>query len=233
MTTSSSPRCYTCRIRSCSFLQHCQKHTLDVLSDAKDHRVFKKGETILQEGDESKGLFFIQNGVVKVQLNGVSGRPLILRLSGQGEHFGHRISPGSRQSPYSIVAVEDTSICFVSNESYMKLASGHAEFQQEIVASYLNELQQVEARTLLLAHKTVRQKIADTLLKVAAAYRYKHNASGIRVHLDRQEMADLAGTTKEQVSKILFELKDEGLLRFRAKHFKYMDTAALQRIVEG
>jgi CRP/FNR family transcriptional regulator len=203
------------------------------LSDAKDHRVFKKGDVILREGDESRGLFFIQNGVVKVQLNGVLGRPLILRLSGQGAHFGHRITPGSRQSPYSVVAVEDTSICFVSNENYQKLASGHAEFQNEIVASYLNELQQVEARTLLLAHKTVRQKVADALLKVAAAYRYQHNASGIRVHLDRQDMADLAGTTKEQVSKILFEFKEEGFLRFRAKHFKYMDTTALQRLVES
>lgn len=230
MNKSFSPRCYTCRIRSCSFLQNCHKQTLDVLSDAKRHWIFQKGETILQEGEESGGLYFIQNGVVKVQLNGVTGRPLILRLSGQGEHFGHRRTAGIAINPYSVVAVEETSVCFVTNEDYQRLHDNYAEFQKEIVSSYLKELQQVEARTLLLAHKSVRQKVADVLLKIAAAYHYLPNASGIRVHLDRQEMADLAGTTKEQVSKVLFDFKNEGLIRFRAKHFKFIDTIALQQI---
>lgn len=233
MTKSFSSRCFTCRVRNCSFLQKCYKQTLEELSDAKYHHVFKRGETILQEGEESKGLFFIQNGVVKVQLNGVTGRPLILRLSGQGEHFGDRIVHHRAANPYSVVAVEDTAVCFVRNEDYLKLNEAHEEFRKEVIASYLKELQQVEVRSLLLAHKTVRQKVADVLLKIADAYCYRHNGPGIRVHLDRQEMADLAGTTKEQVSKILFDFKSEGLLGFRAKHFTFIDRIALEGIVAG
>jgi Crp-like helix-turn-helix domain len=71
------------------------------------------------------------------------------------------------------------------------------------------------------------------MLQIAKAYQYQHDAKGIRIHLERQEIADLASTTKEQVSKVLFDLKEEGLLNFRAKHFKYLDTGALQQIVAG
>ena len=157
---------------------------------------------------------------------------MILRLSGQGEHFGNRSCLGGNASPYSVVAVEDTSICFVTCEDYLKLANDHEAFQKEIMASYLKELQQVESRALLLAHKNVRQKVADVLLKIAAVYQYRHHASGIRVGLHRQDMADLSGTTKEQVSKVLFDFQREGLFRFRARHFKYMDTAALRQMTE-
>jgi CRP-like cAMP-binding protein len=55
---------------------------------------------------------------------------------------------------------------------------------------------------------------------------------GIRVHVDRQEMADLAGTTKEQVSRILADFDQEQLIRFRAKHFKYIATDKLREIAE-
>jgi DNA-binding transcriptional regulator YhcF (GntR family) len=46
-------------------------------------------------------------------------------------------------------------------------------------------------------------------------------------------MADMAGTTKEQVSKTLAELMNQGLIRCRAKHFKYIDREGLSALVEG
>jgi len=56
---------------------------------------------------------------------------------------------------------------------------------------------------------------------------------GIRVHIDRQEMADLAGTTKEQVSRVLADFDQEELIRFRAKHFKYIAVDQLKNIAES
>jgi hypothetical protein len=46
-------------------------------------------------------------------------------------------------------------------------------------------------------------------------------------------MADMAGTTKEQVSKTLGELMHQGLIRCRAKHFKFIDREGLSALVDG
>ena len=46
-------------------------------------------------------------------------------------------------------------------------------------------------------------------------------------------MADLAGTTKEQVSRILADFDQEELIRFRAKHFKYIAVDKLRQIAES
>jgi CRP-like cAMP-binding protein len=226
-------RCYTCRIKSCSFLKDCSKDVLEEISDLKQHFTFERGELIVRENEEIKGVYFISTGVAKVLLNGIQGRPLIIRLLQPGEVFGHRINANHRTHPASIVAIEKTNVCLVPLSCFLKFFHQDKIFMQGVINQYLNDAREVELRTLYLAHKTVRQKVAGAMLQIAKAYQYQHDAKGIRIHLERQEIADLASTTKEQVSKILFDLKEEGLLNFRAKHFKYLDTVALQQIVDG
>jgi CRP-like cAMP-binding protein len=70
------------------------------------------------------------------------------------------------------------------------------------------------------------------LLHLADIYHYQETGAGIRVQIDRQEMADMAGTTKEQVSKILAQFTREKVIRFRAKHFKFLDIDRLRKIVD-
>jgi len=53
------------------------------------------------------------------------------------------------------------------------------------------------------------------------------------VHLDRQDIADLAGTTKEQVSVALSELREAKLISFKAKHFKFLDLEGLKKMAEA
>jgi CRP/FNR family transcriptional regulator len=204
-----------------------------MLSDAKQHRQHPQGQCIIQEGENNSGVFFIQSGVVKLQITGEKGRPLILRLCGTGDHFGHHTTDEHPRSPYSVVAVEDTNLCFVTQADYARLNGRYPDFQKEIIRSYINELQFVQDRLLQLAYKSVRQKVADTLLKIADVYHYCENEAGIHVHLDRQEMADMAGTTKEQVSKVLLDLKQEGVIHFRAKHFTSINLNSLSRIAEN
>ncbi|MCU7551067.1 Crp/Fnr family transcriptional regulator [Chitinophagaceae bacterium LB-8] len=226
-------RCYTCRIKSCSFLKDCSKNVLEEISDLKQHFTFERGELIVRENEEINGVYFISSGVAKVMLNDVQGRPLIIRLLQPGEVFGHRINNKHKIHPASIVAIEKTNICFVPLSCFLKFFSSDKTFFQGVINQYLNDVRDVELRTLFLAYKTVRQKVAGAMLQIAKAYQYQHDAKGIRIHLERQEIADLASTTKEQVSKILFDLKSEGLINFRAKHFKYINTEALQGILDG
>lgn len=211
-------------------LRECSREALETLSNVKQHFRYQKEEFIIREGEASLGVYFVSNGVVKAQLAGSGGRPLILWLGSAGILFGHRQDEALTVNPYSVVAVEDTGVCFVPAADYKMLNETYPDFHRQILHVYLKELQQSEKRSLLLAQKNVRQKVADALLHVAQAYQYVRSTNGVRVQLERQDMADLAGTTKEQVSKVLFELKEEGVIRFRAKHFEYMNTDALQAL---
>jgi CRP/FNR family transcriptional regulator, polysaccharide utilization system transcription regulator len=225
-------RCYTCRIKNCAFLTGCTREVLEEISDRKQHFNFQRGELIVRENEEVHGAYFLSSGVAKVMLNGNHGRPLIIRLLKPGDVFGHRVNNQFKAHPASIVAIEKTAVCFVPMSVFLKFFNTDKTFHLGVINQYLNDLREIELRTLYLAHKNVRQKVAGAMLQIAKAYQYRNDAKGIRIHLERQEIADLASTTKEQVSKILFDLKAENLINFRAKHIKYLDTDALQQIVD-
>lgn len=229
MIRINSP-CITCPAKACMLINQLDKDQLANLQPLKHQLSFKKGEVIFNEGDPVTGVYFIQSGVVKHEITGVKGKPFILRLVGPGKPMGHRsLNPKSTQ-PYTAVAVEDCRICFLDLSYFKTILGKSAALQKELQQVYLNEIKQTERRLLQIAHLNVREKVADIMLHLAEAYNYHENGPSIRVHINREEMANLAGTTKEQVSKILSDLTKEDLIRFRAKQFQYFNIEGLKKI---
>jgi len=199
----------------------------------KHHYEFKKGETMFREGDEINGLYFVQSGVIKLEMNSHSERPFILRLIGPGQTMGHRFLSYTGLQPFTATAVEDSRVCFIELGFFKNLVQKNELLQEEIRKIFLKEIRTTEVKLLQIAQQTVREKVAGILVHLAETYQYKQTGMGIRVHIDRQEMAELAGTTKEQVSRILADFDHEELIRFRAKHFKYIAVDKLRQIAEN
>jgi CRP-like cAMP-binding protein len=231
--TRITPHCLTCKVHNCTIMKSCEPELLQTITTYKHTVEYKKGEKLFNEGDEIQGMHFIQSGIVKLEMHGKRNRNFILRLAGQGYALGHRNLNGNKKQPFSAVAVEDTRACFIDGDHFRSLMAPAKALQQELLKSCQQETSNTEQRLLQMAHLSVREKVAVVLLHLADIYQYKPDGMGIRVHLDRQEMADLAGTTKEQVSKVLADLTLEKIIRFRAKHFKHMDIPTLKHIADG
>ncbi len=223
--------CQTCSVKNCimmkSFGQEDQAYKA-----YKHHYEFKRGEMLFREGDEINGMYFIQSGVIKLEMNAETQRPFILRMIGPGQTMGHRFLNYTGLQPYTATAIEDTRVCFIELGFFKNLLQKNDLLQEEIRKIFLKEMRTTEIKLLQIAQQTVREKVAGILVHLAETYNYKQTGMGIRVHIDRQEMADLAGTTKEQISRILADFDHEQLIRFRAKHFKYIAVDQLREIAE-
>ncbi|MCO5234637.1 MAG: Crp/Fnr family transcriptional regulator [Chitinophagaceae bacterium] len=225
-----NPRCATCRVRDCSVLRVCPDNILEELSDNKNYHHVERGGRLLTEGELGGNIYFVRAGIVKIEITGKNGHPMILRLAGPGTILGHRASYGNMQQPYSAMAVENSYICSITAATYLQLIEKDAALHQGMIQLMLEELRQVERHAVRLTHFSVKERVADTLLHIAALYRYQSAGNGIHVHLERQELADLSGTTREQVSRMLSELEKEGLVKFRGKHFKAFNIEGLQQL---
>ncbi|HTN05346.1 Crp/Fnr family transcriptional regulator [Agriterribacter sp.] len=225
-----NPRCNTCRVRNCSVLSNCSNNILEALSDNKEYLHFQRRERLLIEGQHGGGIYFIRSGIAKIEVNGKSGRPLILRLAGAGSVFGHRIRGSNNEQPLSVEAVEDLYVCHISLAYYDQLVEKSPALHSGMMQSLLNEIRQVELHAVRLTHLSVKERVAGTLLHIAALYQYQPGSNGIRVHLERQDLADLSGTTREQVSRMLSGLQQGGYIKYRGKHFKFFNLPGLQQI---
>ena len=228
-----SPNCLTCNVSNCMLMKQCEPALLQSVQSFKHQYFYRKGETIFSQGDQVKGVQFVQSGLIKQELTGQNKRPFILRLCGHGEPMGHRSLSANDEQPYAASAVEDSRVCFIEKDFFNGLLRKSESLRQALQKIYLKEIKEAENKLVNIAHHSVREKVANVLLELCEVYDYKNHANGIRVQVDRQEMADLAGTTKEQVSKVLAQFTREKIIRFRTKHFKYLDMETLQKIAEG
>lgn len=222
--------CVTCKVKNCSILKECEVTTLRSLSNVKLTKSLKKGEKLFSEGDPVLGVYFIKKGFLKIELNGKQGRPLILQIAGQGSVFGHRTNFLHANHPCSVTAVSDTQYCYIPSALFSSIVETSSALKKQIINQLLNEIELAEKKSVNLAHKSVREKVAESLLLLARVYAYEKKRQSFCIHFCRQDIADLTGTTKEQVSKTLNDFEKEKLIRCSAKKFTYLDLDSLRCI---
>lgn len=222
--------CVTCKIKNCSILKECDTQTLHVISAVKLTKAIKRGEKLFSEGDPVQGIYFIKKGFLKVELNGKYGRPLILQITGKGSIFGHRANFMHGFHSCSVTAATDTQYCYIPTSLFDGIVEKSSPLKKQLINQFLNEIELAEKKSVHLAHKTVREKIAEALLLFARIYEYDKKRQSFCIDFCRQEIADLTGTTKEQVSKTLNNFEKEKLIKCRAKKFTYLDLVSLRLI---
>ncbi len=224
------PQCATCRVKNLSLLRNCPAALLEEISENKTIRSFKPGEQLLKEGGEPDGIYCIRSGVVKAEVHDQRGRALVLRLEGKGAIAGLRAIGQKDRQPLTVTAVEPLQVCHLSAEKFYSISGKYPELEPEIRKTLLFEIHHVEKKALSLVNLSVRERIAEVLLHIAEVYQYRQGRNSLHIHLDRQDMADLAGTTKEQVSTVLAGFHQAGLINIKAKHLKFFDLPGLKEI---
>lgn len=232
MTAVSRYECITCKVRNCSFLNNCDTHTLKLISTYKVSRSIKKGEKLFSEGDEVMGVYFIKKGFLRIELNGKVDRPLVLKFAGKGTVLGHRTNINHSAHHSTATAITDVAYCFIPAMAFRDITCDSPTLRQQIVDQLLRELILTEKKTLQLAHKSVREKVAEALLQITNIHGYDDRKQSFRTSFCRQDIADLAGTTKEQVSKIMKDFEKERLIKYTGKRFNYINLNQLRSIVD-
>lgn len=229
----ATPQCLTCNVQACIMKKIGSAALMAEILPFRHTFEYRRGTRLYREGQEPTGVHFIRTGLVKLEKQGPHGRTMILKMAGAGQALGHQcIEPGDLHSS-TAVTIEDSRFCFVGIDAFRKALGQSESFRTELRRMILMETRDLETKLALMTYRQVRENVVDALLYIAKRYDYTPGGNGIRINVDRQEMADMAGTTKEQVSKTLAELMQRGLIRCRAKHFKFIDREGLTALMAG
>lgn len=224
------PECLICKVRDCSILKNCDDETLGFISNYKLRKSIHRNERLFSEGDTSHGVYLIKSGYIKIELNGKLGRPLILQFIGKGSILGHVINDTHTTHTYSATAVSEVQYCYIPNPSFKKILEKSTTLKQAITNQIFDEIKMTQDKALKLAHKSVKEKVADALLMLADVYEYEKNKYTFKIGFCRQDIADLVGTTKEQVSSVLKEFEKLNIIKFTAKKFNFLNIESLRQI---
>lgn len=224
----STINCEFCVNTGC-FVKLCSPEWVRQIDELKDQTSYKKDQNIITEGSQVLGVFFIQKGKVKVFSIGLNGREQIVRFAADGHILGHR-GIGHDVYPINAVAMEDSLICFVENDTLNEMFLANPRFTVQLMMYYSCELRKLENRIKNIAQMNIREKIADTLLLMYESFGVNKN-NELNVPFSREDIADVAGSTRQQVVMQLTEFEKEGLIEKHGKKIAFHNIQELQKII--
>ncbi|MFY0598475.1 MAG: Crp/Fnr family transcriptional regulator [Cyclobacteriaceae bacterium] len=223
MTVSHT--CKSCTNANCLIKRNSQDANMLDFLNQKGIVNCKKGQTFIMEGAPVHGLYFIKSGKVKVSKTGLNGKQQIVRIAGDGEIIGHRGFGAGQTYQISAIAIENAVLCSFSTDALEQMLHSVPSLTYDLMIFYAEELNRSETKVKKFAQMTVREKVIDAILYINRKFGQKNEF--LSMQLSRREIADFAGTTEEQVIRVISALKKENLLSAKGKKIGITDVKLL------
>ena len=197
---------------------------LTQISEERDTRSYRKKDFIYQEDDFPKRLYFIALGKVKMVKTNEEGKEYITDICKAGDFLGYHALISGTEYTDSAIAMEDSEISFIPKEDFFSLLYNNRDFSSQFIRMLAANSMEKEEQLLALAYNSIRQRVAEALLKLYQRY----ETEGITIL--RDDLAAMVGTAKESVIRTLTDFKHEGLIEVQKSTITIRDATKLMRI---
>ena len=208
---------------------------VDTLASMIIEKGFKKGEIILMEDDDtSQSLFIIAKGEVKVVLTAEDGREAILASLKEGDFFGEMSLLDGEPRSATVRAVEDSRLLTIRREDFLSALRKQPDLALTLLGEMSKRLRKSNRQISSLALMRVYGRVAATLLQLMEERGMRTKAKdgrSIIVVKDRptqQFIADMSGTTRETVSRVLNYFQKKGYIVLDGKDLLILQEEELK-----
>ncbi len=198
--------------------------TLSKIERIGSCKTFSKNDVILMEEESGTALFVIMNGKVKVSRTSTDGREVILTILGEGDFFGEMAILDGLTRSATVVAIEDTELFMIQRNDFMTMLHEHPEISIALLQELTKRLRAADMKIKALSLKDAEGKVATVILQLADEIgKIKHG----KVEIDKlplqQDLANMAGTSRETISRTLHSFAKKGLVELDGNKLKILD----------
>ncbi len=184
------------------------------IADCMVARSYERDEVITFEGQQAEGLYILLSGRVKMTKTTADGKEHILDILHSGQLFGGEVFLRLDTYTVTVEALTPVKVGFLHNSYLENLVRTIPEFAWELIVFFNGRLLKSYDQVLDLAANDTQTRMAGVLLKLGAEHGIE-TPEGIRMDLSltHQELANLIGTSRETVTRILKTFKDKGAVK--------------------
>jgi CRP-like cAMP-binding protein len=214
--------CTLCPGKEHSLFSDLPREDLDTLSQHKTCIRYKKGQTLFYEGTRPMGLFCINSGKVKVYKISSEGKEQILKLAKPGDFLGYRALISEEFYNSSATVIEEGAMCYIPKSDFLEILQKNPAFFRRMAKRVASELGMMEQKLVTIAQKSVRERLAATLIMLKETYGMEGDESDlIDIALSREDLANIIGTATETVIRLLSDFKTQKLISLQGKKLKF------------
>src|ERR1043166_9011153 len=225
--------CTDCKVRTERLFCDMTPETLSAMDSMKFTGVYPNGSLLFVEGEDPRGVFILCKGRVKLSTSSREGKTLIVKIAEPGEILGASATILGKPYEVSAETIEPSQLNFIKRDDFLKLLGSNAEAcmhtAQQLSEKYHSA--QREIRSLGLS-QTTSEKLAKLLLDWCARGG-EETSKGIRlkVLLTHEEIAQMIGTTRETVTRLLSDVKRKKIIDVKGSSVFVMAKDSLESMV--
>jgi len=175
---------------------------------------FPKNAVVFLQEDESDSVYIILSGRVKAVIHDEQGREIVLAMIGAGEYFGEMAALDGVPRSATVMTTEPTKMLVIHRDDFKHFLSAHPDLVFNLLKVLLARLRKADQTIENLALKNVHGRVANLLMQFAVPSDGKWV---LKKRMTHQEIANMVGSSREMVSKIMGEFAHAGLITIEKK----------------
>ncbi len=203
---------------------------MDALAAAAPMRTYAAGELVYTPHQPLEALFILKKGRIRIFRVSPDGRALTTAVIEPGTIFGEMVIVGQLMHDSFAEALDEVVVCVMTRADVQRLLLADARIAARISETLGRRLGELENRLSDAIFKSVPERIASTLVTLAASTSSRPLGRSVQVKLTHEQLAALAGTSRETTSKVLGEYAALGLVALGRGRISIIEPERLRRI---
>jgi CRP/FNR family transcriptional regulator len=186
---------------------------LERISRVSVARSFPAGVRVFHEGDHSDACYLVRTGDLRVTREHPDGRAITLATLGPGDIFGELAMLDGQARSASVETLTETELLALPAADVRRLLSDRPEISVKLIAALTKRLRETNERVARQSFQTVPSRVAGVLNQLIAEESPTAGRQGITIRMTQSDLAQLAGTSRESVSRFLAILERAGVVK--------------------
>jgi CRP-like cAMP-binding protein len=206
-------------LRALPLFQSLDEKGLEEIAELLIERKFPRDAVICEEGVAGDYMYLIQQGQVKVTKTSEDGREKILEIFGEGAFIGEMALLDREPRSASMKTTSACVLLALSRQDFLGLLRQNPEIAMGVIRELSRRLRETDEQVRALMFERVEQRTRRVLRRLAREQHPARTELGLTGPVTHQQLADLVGTSRETVTRVLKALRDEGWLEQQGKRY--------------
>lgn len=191
---------------------------------------YPAGTVLFHYGDEPTHVLVLLSGLVKLTLNSVDGREVMIELRGSGSVLGELGPIDSLPRSTTLTVVEDVEAIVVSTAVFRQLLLDRGTLSYAVLTMVAEKLRQSTQRRLEAGVGDAHARLCGRLVELAeSAEMGPDGVIEVKSPLTQQELADWIGVSRDAIVLALRRIRKLGWIETGRRTIRIHDLDALRR----
>jgi CRP/FNR family transcriptional regulator len=200
-------------LRSVPLFADLEQDELESFSRVAVPRSFPAATRVFHEGDHSDACYIVRSGTFRVTREHSDGRAITLATLSPGDIFGELAMLDGEVRSASVEALEDGELLALPAGEVRAMLARHPDITVKLIAALVRRLRAANERISRQSFQTVPSRVAGVLSQLVAEEGPANEGAEVTIRMNQADLAQLAGTSRESVSRFLADLERAGVVR--------------------